>query len=311
MSSTSSSLFGYGLFAIACALSSCIHHEDRIFSHNMAVRSNNDTSDALQTNEEKIIRSRPSFYLEQKELELLIKKATDGDNKALWRVYTHYIMDGQLHEADKWLMRGVKVGMPNAIRSLAIDIESGRKDYHSYGRTREEAVVSLLEQAAVVSPAAAYDLALTYGFGSFGKIDLDKAAFWALNAARRGEHRAGIALAKYLANGATINNDVEEYYYCSVATRVVVPSSDAWIIIMRKRENLSSRLTIADLERTWERVDDYILRFRSDETKRAHDNTYLLKWGDEITKEIEKLVDEREREYRNELRKVKRKGVTH
>jgi hypothetical protein len=262
---------------------------------------------------------KPYYKLNDKDRQTLATEAEKGDPEAAWTLFLDYSF--MLHDdaaADQWLRRAAQSGHAVAQRTLADVIANHGGEWDGFGDSKESAIHSLLEKSAETDSEACLYLAETYagadfdttGF-DFGTNDFARARAYLLQGAKMGGTMCWEKLADYLHRGiGGPKDDVEAYYWISLGARCTHPESYAGQDIWKLREEIDAGLTLSELEKQWERVDEFIERVRSKQVvlDLAPFNEDV---GDPaVAKEGRKLADKREKEYRENLRRTRRSNVS-
>jgi hypothetical protein len=254
---------------------------------------------------------KPYYKLNDEDRRILETEAEKGDADAAWTLFLDNAFT--LHDdaaTDRWLRRAAQSGHAVAQRTLAEAIAKNGGSWDGFGDSKESAIRSLLEKSVETDSEACLDLAEAYAAGDFGTNDFAKARAYLIQGAKKGGTMCWGKLAEYLHKGiGGPKDDAEAYYWASVKARCTHPESFAGQDIWKLREEIDAGLTLPELEKQWERVDQFIERVRSKQVvldlAPFNEDT-----GDPaVAKEGRKLADKREKEYRENLRRTGRSNV--
>jgi hypothetical protein len=250
---------------------------------------------------------KPYYSLNDKERQTLEIEAEKGDPNAAWTLYLNYSFT--LHDeaaADPWLRRAAQSGHAEGQRLLADAIAHYGLSWDGFGESKESAVRNLLEKSSETDGSACFDLAEAYAGGDFGTNDFAKARAYFTQGAQKGGTMCWGKLAEYLHKGiGGPKDDAEAYYWASVEARCTHPESFAGQDIWKLREEIAAGLTLPELERQWQRIDEFMELVRS--KKIALDIPPFNEGVTDqaVSNEGKKLADKREKEHRENLKQRK------
>jgi hypothetical protein len=195
----------------------------------------------------------------------LTAKADKGDGDAAWRLYLCYDMARvDKSNGERWLTRAAELQNPNAEREVADEIKNGSGSFSAFGRTRSEAYLRLLEPATRTDGQACYELAASYADGRLLPVDLSRARFYYACGAKLADRMCWEALSQFCHEGKGGPRDyASAYYWIALETRCVSPDSvggkEEWL----QREEIARHLSLSELRRQWQRIDQYIDQVRA------------------------------------------------
>ena len=190
----------------------------------------------------------------------LQREAASGDARAAMRLWLYHSLE--LHDersGDLWLRRAAELGHAPAQWNLGYSIKEAGSLPGKFGRTPQAAVKKLLEAAARTEGVAAYELACAYEDGYFGEPNPAKARDYYAHGARLNYRMCWARLADYYRRGlAGPRDEAEAYYWISLEARCVDPNSFAGKQTWKDREEVAQHLSLALLERAWQRIDAFM-----------------------------------------------------
>lgn len=198
--------------------------------------------------------------ISDKEISHLQGKAENGDSVSAMKLSNYYAFETHDEKlSEKWLRVAASLKNAEAQKNLAYLIKEYSYSPQPFGKTAEEAVLSLLKQSAETDGGSCYDLASAYAEGYFGEQNLPQARFYFLRGSEFNNRMSWTELSRYYRKGlGGPRNDREAYYWISLEARCVDPRSlngkETWLA----REEIASHLSLAQLEEEWKRVDAFI-----------------------------------------------------
>jgi hypothetical protein len=241
--------------------------------------------------------------LSPSQISILADKTTKGDGDAAWRLFECYNMArSDEKNGDLWLRRAAELQNVNAERFLAILIRNGNHSPGIFGATGPEAFHKLLEQASRTDGSACYDLASAYEEGYPDLPDFAKARFYYTKGSELGDDLCWIKLSQYCDRGVGGPRDeASAYYWISLETRCVHPLSIAGKEEWAKREAIAKNLSLDELKKQWDRVDNYISQVRAGKISVDFPPFGKGLYHPDSSKEGMKLSDEWEAKHRRQL----------
>jgi hypothetical protein len=203
------------------------------------------------------------------ELSKLELESANGNAASAWRVYLYYslALENQT-AAELWLKRAAELQNAQAQRLLAYLIKENNASPSGFGTNGPEAVKVLLECSSRTEGNACFDLASAYAEGYFGAADYAKARECFERGASFGDRMCWTELSRYYRQGiGGPRNDTESYYWISLEARCVDPRSIGGQATWTTRDEIAKRLTIAELQKEWTRIDEYICKVDAGKTK--------------------------------------------
>ena len=199
------------------------------------------------------------------ELPVLQKAANAGDSGAAMKLYDHFALGLEDQAgAEPWLRRAAQLHDPQAERTLAYFIKDYGDNFQGFGSSPQQSVKSLLEDSTRSTGQANYELASAYAEGYFGKPDFVNARKYFEHGAEMGYRICWTELAKSLDNGAGGETNYPlAYYWISLEAQCVDPRSIGGKETWDLRNKIAKKLTLAQLEQQWQRIDEYIGKVRS------------------------------------------------
>lgn len=190
----------------------------------------------------------------------LENEATSGDPKAALRLYDYFAYER--HDemaAQPWLRRAAELGDPKAQRKLAELIKLFGFPPGDFGKDAPSAVLALLEPASKNSGSACYGLASAYAEGYFGTPDPEKARAFYRQGALLNSRMCWKKLSECYRQGlGGPRDDQEAYYWISLEARCIDPRSYSGKETWSARNEISSLLSLPELERQWKRIDEFM-----------------------------------------------------